>query len=494
METLSKTLAQSVHEAKIEQLRDMENSLKPFYRINPGLKNSFNLYFSWAEENIPTYTMSAWFLNVVIFYIFISSRVVDRGSWVRFIWTLSGEKRSLAIKTLNKIANKIGLSKIQSPYENSDIQRVVSENEWYGDHLFKVKLEHYLSIAKTRNMLEILRYNCTGKYPEDVFKDFEEILEEAEEESTELLLPGNEEKDWYGSLWEEYLVFQDGWKWVKKNTNYSNYESKYGGKGHCGADSDSKYILSLREPTEKQGLYKIRATFSVSDRGMLMQRKGTTWNYRKSGKIRGAIGNQKPKEDTYPYIYALLKKGLKDKTILGIGMSGYLTKNDFEITDLKEDQIEYLEKNGFILKEKKNVSDLIREGELKRVFLLGIIGEGLQDLEDELDQFAFTIKDMRVSYKFRDSFLEKWIENASAHYYQENYGFLDWEDIKRVLSNQLYDYFDNYDILEEEDKFYVLDSYGEKTYTTFGEPLYFDSEYAAHDYIALQVENNIENY
>lgn len=114
------------------------------------------------------------------------------------------------------------------------------------------------------------------------------------------------------------LEFDDGYKWVDLERGYCDVEGRAG--KHCGNVNvkEGDTILSLRDKKNY-----VHLTFILNN-GVLEERKG--------------YANNKPSEKLHPYIIELLKFPI----IKHLGQGRYLPENDFQLTDLNEDQIKEL--------------------------------------------------------------------------------------------------------------------------------------------------------
>jgi len=408
--TLSESLMRAVNEANISQLKDMENILQPYYNMEifsdmskHYIKTTFQNDFLWADKNL-SFSGASWFLSLSLFR-FLKSSFMSLYS-IPHLKKKSPIKYALYfLKAINKIVKRFNISPAEV-YSNflhpSDMDIRTLEDEAIYAFIYNVinaydriltegmpynvreyvlgRLQHYVNIGKINNIEGIYKYPFEGKLPSIVFAEMQEIVEDAIGENFQYYLPEDVEIAEYQNHWHEYMVFPDGWKWVKKDTNGCTFESQYGGKGHCGTDDSSRYLLSLREPVKSSSnLYKIRATFSVSDEGYLLQRKGTTWRYNKKGTPRDAIGNQKPEEDTYSYIVDLLKYGKERGDINGFGLSGYNAENDFSWDDLKDSDKDKLQEMGFKSLKLNSVKQLVQEGRLDSNLMGFFIGGSIAD-------------------------------------------------------------------------------------------------------------------
>jgi len=122
---------------------------------------------------------------------------------------------------------------------------------------------------------------------------------------------------------EDYLLLNDGWKWVRVEGGFSNQEGL--AMGHCGNYYAKKgdVLYSLREPVqqEEEVHWRPHLTFICSSSGYFGEMKGRS--------------NGKPSAVYHDRIASLLSQS----DFRGIEGGGYLPENNFSITDLKEDGV-----------------------------------------------------------------------------------------------------------------------------------------------------------
>jgi hypothetical protein len=114
------------------------------------------------------------------------------------------------------------------------------------------------------------------------------------------------------------LNFPDGYKWLDLKRGRCEIEGIAG--KHCGnaGEQPGDTILSLRDKKDY-----VHLTFILNN-GILEERKGKA--------------NTKPKEEYHPYILELLKLPI----IKGLGKGRYAPENDFQLSDLSEEEIQDL--------------------------------------------------------------------------------------------------------------------------------------------------------
>jgi len=320
MKNISKEILLTVNEALAKQLEEMGDFLKPF----PAFWQNYRLCLSFARDTIQKTVPASWFLKKVLIYM---SAVI-----------LSNPK--------DYPDNKNVLKKIVKMTKNNKID--VNNPETLSDclkenpHILMQKIHHFYSYEDRRIRDAIDGYQYGDKDSEIVFNDLEEIVDSLIDPNESFYLDEEEEKEEAGTdgyKIEDYISFPDGWKWVWKHTDKSEIEHKYG--SHCGNCGDPTHeFLSLREPMEKKGKWKIWASFSIDSEGYLVQRKGVVEIVNPtSGRLKKRQGNTRPEERLHPYIYALLKIGNERGDIVGLTSgSGYAHEEDFVLEDLPEDQ------------------------------------------------------------------------------------------------------------------------------------------------------------
>jgi len=313
-----------INEALSNQYKEIGSFLKELGE--PYYYTRFMECFKDASEDLKKPVISAWFLKCSTIWLtlkFIKEKLKDSEEF-----TGSDLFKKLSKKVFRLIK---GMGVTVDLTSVSGIEQVIVDFD--PSHILR-NLKHFLSFG----IEEIEGYSYGGKHPEQVIGDLTDILQKFQAREDKFFVDEDEEfVDLGKDVFKDYLVFPDGWKWVWKHTSSCDFESKYGGEGHCGTAGESdQELLSLREPVEG-GKYKIWATFSIDPDGYLVQRKGTTEDINKvTGKIRRRIGNQKPIPEIHKYIYELLVYGHEHGDIKGLTSdSDYASENDFTIEDLE---------------------------------------------------------------------------------------------------------------------------------------------------------------
>ncbi|MBN38964.1 MAG: hypothetical protein CMI29_10950 [Opitutae bacterium] len=122
---------------------------------------------------------------------------------------------------------------------------------------------------------------------------------------------------------EDFLLLDDGWKWVRVEDGYSQQEGL--AMGHCGNYYSKKgdALYSLREPVqqEEEVRWRPHLTFICSKSGHFGEMKGRA--------------NGKPSSVYHDRITSLLSQ----PDFRGIEGGGYLPENNFSVTDLKGNEV-----------------------------------------------------------------------------------------------------------------------------------------------------------
>ena len=251
----------------------------------------------------------------------------------RIVWYLSILQRFSMhyLKISNKFSDfeknhKIG-AKIKRKLRGWDIQRVQKDFELFNhetwEHFSNIqmvfgsfKMQHYAFYNKKKNKLE-------PKSVQEVFDAFRKMESD---------LQNDNKRDRYCSDGKPVLTFDDGWTWFGISEGFSAQEAA--AMRHCGNGEGGRgdYLLSLRQPIEKQGVifWKPHLTFILNN-GYLGEMKG--------------FANQKPHSRYHGYIENLLTH----KIIKGISGGGYLPQNNFSFDDLDQKvKIRILEKKPLL--------------------------------------------------------------------------------------------------------------------------------------------------
>lgn len=125
----------------------------------------------------------------------------------------------------------------------------------------------------------------------------------------------------------DFIVFEDGSKWVNLNIPACSYEGAH--LEHCGntyrSDEANLRVLSFRTPTDDPKYFVGRLTFIYNiDTKMIGEAKGR--------------GNSKPASKYHPYIVQLLLNDM----IVGLEQGRHATERDFAFADLSDELLEVL--------------------------------------------------------------------------------------------------------------------------------------------------------
>lgn len=333
MTKLAEKILLNVNEALLSQLREMGNFLKPFHEYY----TAYLSYYKISEETIKKSVPAAWFLKKILIKLSIDLILEkSRGE--------NNEDLLNVYKKLRKFTKRdvSNADQVRSLYDsiNSTSPKDLNERDLYEE------MRHYFSYGDPRIKAAVEGYQYGDKPSNVVFEDLSNIVDSFSDPNQKFYLNEEEEKNEArneGYDIEDYIIFPDGWKWVWKHTDKSEVEHKYG--ENCGNCGDSSHeFLSLREPMNIGGDWKIWATFSIDNEGYLVQRKGVIEIFdEKTSKLKKREGNRKPTSKLFPYIYELLKEGNNRGDIKGLTSgSGYQHEEDFKLEDLPEDQQEEL--------------------------------------------------------------------------------------------------------------------------------------------------------
>ena len=218
--------------------------------------------------------------------------------------------------------NKIS-TKIKRKLRGWDVQRIKEDFECFNHQTW----EHFANIQSVFGSFKMHNYSfhikrenkLIPKSVREVFDDFQKMENDLQNDSG---------RDRYCSDGESVIIFEDGWAWFGVAEGCSAQEAA--AMRHCGngEGGDGAFLLSLRQPVEKQGVtfWKPHLTF-ILNKGYLGEMKG--------------FGNQKPSANYHSYIEGLLIHEM----IKGIKGGGYLPQNNFSFYDLEEKtKIRILEK------------------------------------------------------------------------------------------------------------------------------------------------------
>lgn len=194
---------------------------------------------------------------------------------------------------------------------------------------FKDKLNHYIGMVESIPQMQSYIFD-SNKSPEQTFNELEQLEKQVQSKLSE-----SESKI---PLQEGIKIFLDlpgDWAWWSLEKGYCEQEAA--AMGHCGNEEDypGDNILSLRRTIQKgnKTYQEPHATF-IYNNGYLGEMKGKA--------------NEKPKERYHPAIIKLLL----DPRIKHIIGGGYAPENNFELSDLSEEQ------RKEVLKVKPNISEI----------------------------------------------------------------------------------------------------------------------------------------
>jgi len=273
------------------------------------------------------------------------------------------------------------------------------------------------------------------------------------------------------------LDFRDengnGFYWVNLETNYSEEECER--MGHCGRTGSNNTLYSLREyktlPGGKYTLNKSHLTASIGSDGTLYQLKGPK--------------NSKPKEDYHDLILELfyLQDDYGDYLIQDFG-SEYAGQLDFKLSDLSENTIKllYLDR-----------PELFNSRGLQRKLIeLGIIEKPEVDYNITLEIPSDSVGDIVDGDWVIRKYKRKITTPAGREYERTEQVTM----IETILSGDIWDLWESYDIDWESSLNYYVDSKNENEIETLIRRIAFESdpELLETDFNDLTLEEKIKEY
>lgn len=327
-----------IDEAVVDQYVNMGDWLQKI-----GESESYTIFmqeYNFSVRHIKKPVPIAWYLKNILISICIR--------YILFNFR-ENEKNSLEVKKrLSRYLKDRGYS-----YGDISTQDALELTDEYTVGKLREKLVHFFNFTNPKIREAIEGYDYGKKPPHVVFADLEELVDSLIDPNESFYVSESEEREVLGDLFEDYLEFDDGWKWIRKHVYKDDLESKYG--GHCGTcSSDDEEFLSLREPVpDNPDKWKIWATFSINSDNYLVQRKGVVEEYKEgTTTIKRRNGNRRPEPHLFPYIYGLLKYGTETGDIVGFnGSQSYNPSQDFELTDLPISQRKELEGKLEVIRE-----------------------------------------------------------------------------------------------------------------------------------------------
>ena len=264
------------------------------YCLDKQIQEEIGKKLDWALLNLRKDNRVVWFVGIL-------KRHLLAGSNLESLPRKDQKKRSQALKWF-------GIERIEADYRDL-LEKFIPA--W----------PHYLSMAENyrSNELEKIRFseNAKGKQVPLSVLDLMVRLGECENSIVSKCSQSFCEDG------EDYLLMDDGWKWVRVEEGYSQQEGL--AMGHCGNYYAKKgdVMYSLREPVQQKEevAWRPHLTFICSKSGHFGEMKGRA--------------NGKPSAVYHERITSLLSQ----PDFRGIEGGGYLPENNFSITDLKEDGV-----------------------------------------------------------------------------------------------------------------------------------------------------------
>ena len=231
------------------------------------------------------------------------------------IWLTRILRAEVLSRILDNSRNSLGRA---SPELSKYVQKIISNSELESRiitnqlSLFIGTLEqasHFLSLP----INEIQEYRFSSyELPSEIFREFEEIEREWQENIKDLIPYNNE---------SVIMDFGDGFAWYDLENAACDAEA--GAMGHCGnapsADNPNETIFSLRERKEIGGNIYVKPylTFIFNTQTRMF------------GEMKGRA-NEKPAERYHQYIIPLIM----EDWVEGLQGGGYMPESNFKITDV----------------------------------------------------------------------------------------------------------------------------------------------------------------
>jgi len=279
-------------EVRLDEAPPSPKRLMPMFQgileIAPQLKNQVAKEIEWAREALEREDRVIWYLR----YLQIS--LLEQLSKSDSTFGQMVEKK------IKQVAAKSGTT----------VGNIKSSLSMFMDGNVKRFLVHFLSMP----ISGIQQYTFAWQTPSEVYDTFNQ-LESDWREDQERTVPHDDAADLI-------IDFGDGYAWYDLNKSYCPAEAK--AMGHCG-NSPRKHstdtILSLRRKQQVGDDVTLTPvlTFILDDNGMLGEMKGR--------------GNDKPAKRYHKYIIPLLQH----EAVVGIKGGGYMSENNFNISDLDDE-------------------------------------------------------------------------------------------------------------------------------------------------------------
>lgn len=278
--------------------QNYEDMFKPVLALDPKLGPKVKEEIDWAKLQLKKQNRIMWWLR-----------------WVRLVMAQEGEKKVTA-------ANQ---EEVKGSWQKLVSDMVAKNGGEAGDHDtlqmlkgFHATLEHYYSLSAD----SIQNEEPGNQTPGDLMKRFERLEAEYNKEHKKKLTPKQDDSVW--------MDFGNGWAWWFLPR--AGCQDEGDAMGHCGNMPDQyrkdRGILSLRKKKQvgKETRWEPHVTFILHNES--------------NSSPQGAIGEMKGKQNAKPvqayhrYIAALLK----DPRIKGVTGGGWLEENNFEFSDLTEEE------------------------------------------------------------------------------------------------------------------------------------------------------------
>jgi hypothetical protein len=264
------------------------------YCLDKQVQEEIGKKLDWALVNLAKDDRVVWFVGIL-------KRHLLAGSNLDCLARKDEKKRAMALK-------RFGIDRIEVDYRDL-LEKFIPS--W----------PHYLSMAENyrSNELEKIRFSQNERGKQVPLSVLDLMLKLGECENSIISKCSQS----FCEDGEDFILLDDGWKWVRVEGGYSQQEGL--AMGHCGNYYAKKgdVMYSLREPVqqEEEVSWRPHLTFICSRSGHFGEMKGRA--------------NGKPSAVYHNRITSLLSQ----PNFRGIEGGGYLPENNFSITDLKEDGV-----------------------------------------------------------------------------------------------------------------------------------------------------------
>ena len=311
------------------------------------------------------------------------------------IWLTRILRAEVLSRILDNSRNSLGRA---SPELSKYVQKIISNSELESRiitnqlSLFIGTLEqasHFLSLP----INEIQEYRFSSyELPSEIFREFEEIEREWQENIKDLIPYNNE---------SVIMDFGDGFAWYDLENAACDAEA--GAMGHCGnapsADNPNETIFSLRERKEIGGNIYVKPylTFIFDTQTRMF------------GEMKGRA-NEKPAERYHQYIIPLIM----EEWVEGLQGGGFMPESNFKITDVSGWERFVKEKPGLLELGEYVQHFGVDEHVDKKVIFFNESGSDVYIEEGDETRVSNTLNNMRRMIR------DEMVDNATLNHVSRN--------------------------------------------------------------------------